>query len=178
MSRAGRVALERMHLLLGSFYRDRAGYKYVCFSIEERDGVPRYYCLRIHQQTTVVFSAAGAPAFEGYDELTLVEEVQPDSPEFVDPTACVEGINYDTMWERVQVMPSGIEIVKFSPKTATRDLLTANKDIPSDIRNKLDRHNIGKLWRVRLNKQTRARYEWDIDKAVALVMSRVEVTDD
>ncbi len=172
MSRAGKVVLPKMSLLLGSFYRDRDGYKYVCYA--EKEDTPYLYCLRIHTQTTVLYGPSGTPVLANNDQLTLVEEVQPDSPIFVDPTSFLEGINYDTMWERVHVMPSGIEIVKFSPKTSARDVAMANKDMPSDIRNKLDRNNVGKLWRVRLNKQTRARYEWDIDRAVALVMSRTE----
>lgn len=177
MSRAASVVLPRMSLLLGSFYRDRAGYKYICFA--NKEDAPAFYCLRIHTQTTVVYDVAGEPLLaDTHPDMILVEEVQPEAPVFVDPTADVEGFSYDAMWERVQVMPSGIEIVKFSPKTATRDITLANKDIPSDIRNKLDRHNIGKLWRVRLNRQTRARYEWDIDKAVALVMSRVSDSEE
>jgi hypothetical protein len=133
-------------------------------------------CLRIHDTKSFLYPLDGQYAKHSdsaYEwSMNLVEEVSPTSPIFVDPTAIVEGIDYNSMWERVQALPTGIEIIKFSPKTSPRDVKA--QDMPSDIRNKLDHHNIGHLWRVRLNKQTRARYEWDIDKAVALVMSRVE----
>lgn len=169
--------LPKLVLTLGSFYRDRAGYKYVCFS--EKEDTTFFYCLRIHTQTTVLYNPSGEPVLEKHEELVLVEEVRSDAPVFVDPTALIETVNYDAMWDRVQTMQSGIEIMKYSPSTAARDVLMSRStaDMPSDIRNKLTRDTIGKLWRVRLNKQTRARYEWDIDKAVALVMSRVGDAD-
>jgi hypothetical protein len=146
----------------------------VCFS--EDEDVALVVCLRIHDRKTFLYPLDGKYATHEQGakewEMNFVEEVSPTSPVFVDPAACVEGIDYTAMWERVQALPSGIEIMKFSPKTSPRDVKA--QDMPSAIRNKLDHHNIGHLWRVRLNKQTRARYEWDIDKAVALVMSRVE----
>lgn len=170
-----RLVLAKMNLQLGSFYRDKAGYKYVCYA--EKEDTTFFYCLRIHTQTTVLYNTIGEPVLENHEELGLVEEVRSDSPVYVDPAALIEDISYDAMWDRVHTMQSGIEIMKFSPKTTTRDVVLSNKDIPSDVRNKLTRDTVGKLWRVRLHRQSRARYEWDIDKAVALVMSRVDDGD-
>lgn len=160
-----------MVLTLGSFYRSRAGHKFVCYAKSDSDAL--LWCLRIHDAAPFLFPVDGGCLEASQPGMDLVEEVSPESPLFVDPTAIVEGIDYDSMWQRVQALPTGIEILKFSPKTAPSDVKA--QDMPSAIRNKLDRHNIGHLWRVRLNKATRARYEWDIDKAVALVMSRVDV---
>ena len=172
------VVLPNRQLQLGSFYRDRTGHKYVCYA--EQEGTTLFWCLRIHDAKTFLYPSDGKCSLqsEPYYSMDLIEEVRPEAPLFVDPTATIENIDYSAMWDRVQTLPTGIEIIKFSPKTSVSDIALANKDIPSDIRNKLDKHNIGKLWRVRLNKKMRARYEWDIDKAVALVMSNLKITDE
>ena len=111
-----------------------------------------------------------------HTNMDLIEEVRPEAPLFIDPDVLIETPEgYDAMWDNVEVLPHGIEIMKFSPKTSPGDVKA--QDMPAAIRNKLDRHNIGKLWRARVNKQTRSYYEWGIDKTVALLMSRIKSDD-
>ena len=105
--------LPNLAVEVGCFYRDREGHKWVCY--REQEGTVLLVCMRIKDQVHALFSNDGKGTGDRVEwPIEVVEEVRADAPIFVDPNGEVTEFNYDEMWERVDVMPCGIEISKFS----------------------------------------------------------------
>lgn len=164
-------------LQLGSFYRSKNGYKYVCYAEAEANGGAYFLCLNVLEGTTHRYNFNGhrqpretelGDLEEVNPDLHFVEEVRPEAAVYIDPSKGAEAVDYEALWDRVELMSPGIDIQRFSAKTAAKDI--ADKHMPSAIRRSLSRDNIGKLWRARVNKHARWRYGWSIDHAVALAV--------
>lgn len=172
-------------LQLGSFYRSRNGYKYICYMETEANGQTTYFCMNVLETSIHKYNFSGyrQPDEDVFGDpepvntdFHFVEEVRAEAALYIDPTKGVDAIDYEALWDRVALLSSGIDIQRFSAKTAAKDI--ADKYMPASIRRSLDRNNIGKLWRARVNKHARWRYEWSIDKAVALAISNMPLEEE
>lgn len=159
-----------INVYAGGFYRARDGYKYIC--VHELDSATTFskQLIQVSNLSSVHVTKEGRATGDALCLYDMVSEVFSDDPLYVDPAAVVACPPSD-MWERVEKLPSGFELHKFSANTSISDIKAA--DMPPAFRVKVDRNNVHKIWRCRAGRGCKWHYGWSKETAVESLLKEV-----
>lgn len=68
------------------------------------------------------------------------------------------------VWEEASEMGPVVQVQKFSASTTPVDVKCI--DMPEEMHNKIDRKNVGRVWRARIGRAHRWWYGWSAEEAL------------